>query len=122
MSFLFEKLEVYQKSLEWVRAVEDMIRLIGNDLSFPFANQLTRAALSIPLNIAEGNGRWHRGEKLQFLRIARGAIFECVAVLQFLHGRKLIADSLYEEAYQQLETLSKMLHGLILSVDNRKAS
>lgn len=122
MAFLFEKLEVYKRSLEWVRAAEDIINLAGDQLSFPFTQQLTRAALSIPLNIAEGNGRWHKGERRHFLRIARGSVFECVAVIQILHAKKAVGDSLYREAYMQLEILSKMLTALIASQDRIRSA
>ncbi len=122
MAFLHEKLDVYQKSIVWVQAVDDLIKSAGDGISYPFVDQLTRASLSIPLNIAEGNGRWHKGEKQQFFRIARGSTFECAAILEILQKKHLVGDTLYQEAYSQLETLSKMLHGLINSVETRKAS
>lgn len=120
MAFLHEKLEVYQKSLVWVQMVDDLVRIAGEGISYPFVDQLTRAALSIPLNIAEGNGRWHKGEKQQFFRIARGSTFECAAILDILQRKNLLKGSVYHDAYTLLETLSKMLQGLINSVQTRE--
>ncbi|RYZ90670.1 MAG: four helix bundle protein [Proteobacteria bacterium] len=90
MPFKFEELSVYQMALKWVA--------ISNRLTFtpkfylrrPILDQLGRASLSIPLNIAEGNGRFHEAERKQYFRIARGSIFECVAIVQAL---KSVGDS-----------------------------
>ena len=119
MAFLFEKLDVYVKALDWIGAVDDVISLDKKRISPPFRDQLVRAALSISLNIAEGNGRWHKADKQQFFRVARGSIFECVAVIQALYKKGVIQEATYQQAYSQLETLSKMLSGLISSVENR---
>jgi four helix bundle protein len=74
MAFQFEKLEVYQKALDWVESVETICEYLKGKVSYSLIDQLSRAALSIPLNIAEGNGRWHKGEKRQFFWIARGSV------------------------------------------------
>lgn len=54
MPFSFENLTVYKKSLEWVKAAEELSEVCDHKLSPSFLNQLYRASLSIPLNIAEG--------------------------------------------------------------------
>lgn len=81
MNFEFEDLDVYKKSVAWATAVESLTKSLRRQVSPPLLDQLTRAAMSIPLNIAEGNGRWHKAEKRQFLWIARGSTFECVPIL-----------------------------------------
>ena len=81
---------------------------------------MERASLSIPLNIAEGNGRWHKGEKRQFFWISRGSTFECVAILQVMARRGLLTDSVVGNLYDQLSEISKMLSALIKSVDRLK--
>jgi len=91
----FENLEVYQIVLDWVEQVEDLCKSIHGKISKTFIDQLSRASLSISLNISEGNGRWHKGDKRQFFWIARGPVFECVPIIQVLHRKKLIADAQY---------------------------
>ena len=81
-------------------------------------DQLSRAALSIPLNIAEGNGRWHKGEKRQFFWIARGSTFECVPIIQVLHRKNLINEQQYAGYYEQLDVIAKMLTNLVKSVED----
>lgn len=120
MTFMFENLTVYQKALTLVDKVEDLCDTIISTRSHAITDQFTRAALSIPLNIAEGNGRWHKGDKRQFFWIARGSILECVAILQVLKKRGKIDSSNYESIYGLLEELVKMLTKLISSLDIAK--
>jgi len=120
MPFTFENLTVYQLALDWVRqATQIASTLTRTDLS-PLADQLVRASASITLNIAEGNGRWHKNDKRQFFWIARGSIFECVALIQATNKHRSISSENYEKAYATLESLSKMLTKLIQSVENRR--
>lgn len=118
MSFQFEKLEVYQKSLDWVEVVESLCEALKGKVSYSLIDQFSRAALSIPLNIAEGNGRWHKGEKRQFFWIARGSTFECVPIIQVLHRKNLIGEQQYAGCYEQLDVIAKMLTNLVKSVED----
>lgn len=117
MPFSFEQLTVYAKSLSWVQTAESLIQTNKTHISRSLADQLSRASLSIPLNIAEGNGRWHAADKRQFFWIARGSVFECVPILQVLKSKSILNDTEFTEHYDLLEQLSKMLSGLIKSVD-----
>lgn len=118
MAFSFENLEVYQRALNFVEAIENLVKDLKGKASYGLLDQLQRAALSIPLNIAESTGRWHKGEKRQFFWISRGSVFECVPVLQILHRKHLITDEQFSGYYEQLEVIAKMLTNLIKSVDD----
>lgn len=120
MGFQFENLEVYQKSLDWVEAVESLCNQLKGKISHTLSDQLSRAALNVPLNIAEGNGRWHKGEKRQFFWIARGSVFECVPIIQVLHRKQLIDEQKYAGYYEQLDVMAKMLTNLVKSVEELK--
>lgn len=117
MAFQFEKLEVYLKSLDWMEQVESLCESINGKVSYSLIDQLSRAALSIPLNITEGNGRWHKGEKRQFFWIARGSTFECVPIIQILNRKGLINDQQYANHYEKLDVIAKMLTNLVKSVE-----
>jgi four helix bundle protein len=122
MPFPFENLTVYKLALEWIAiATRHASALKASELA-PLSDQLIRAATSISLNIAEGNGRWHKGDKKQFFWIARGSVFECVAILQAASTNAVIAADAYLAAYENLQTLAKMLTKLIQSVDDLRAS
>ncbi len=118
MTFLFENLDVYQKSLIWIETVEALNQNLKSKVSYSLLDQLSRASTSIPLNIAEGNGRWHKPDKRQFFWIARGSAFECVPLIQVLYRRGLIEEIKYKNCHAQLDSLAKMLTKLIQSVEN----
>ena len=113
MAFIFEKLIVYQKSLELVEEIEKLRRERERKIPHALMDQLFRACLSIPLNIAEGNGRWHKGDKRNFFWIARGSVFECVPLVQLLQRSQFISEGEYTALYARLEELSKMVTGLV---------
>ena len=112
MGFLFEKLDVYQKAVEFAKNAIKM----ANDLpkgNYFLSDQLKRASLSISLNIAEGNGRFHKKERRNFFVIARGSCFECVPILQLCKDHKLISLEKHEELLGALEVIGKMLSSYI---------
>lgn len=120
MPFPFEDLQVYQLSLDWVEQVEQFCKQSKGELSPSFKDQFRRASLSIPLNIAEGNGRWHSAEKRQFFWIARGSVFECVPLLELLKRKKLIGKEDFEKARDQLDHLGRMLTNLVKVHEQKK--
>jgi four helix bundle protein len=113
MKFSFENLDVYHLSLDWVRQADELIERNKNQISRSLADQLCRAALSVPLNIAEGNGRWHKGDKRNFFWIARGSVFECVPIIEILRIKNLITPTEHEIFHSRLEQMGKMLSALI---------
>ena len=69
----------------------------------------------MPLNIAEGNGRWHANDRKNFFVIARGSCFECVPILDIMKAKSLITDQELKLYSENLEEIAKMLTGLIKS-------
>jgi len=112
MPFPFETLEIYKRSLAFAGTVEKLCSELKGKVAHPTLDQLARASISIPLNIAEGKGRIFKREKLQFLRVARGSLFETVAVIQILHSRNHITADCYQKLYAELETQVKMITNL----------
>lgn len=112
--FDFEKLDVYQvirsnnsKVLKYVFGHPTMDLFIRE--------QWKRSNLSIMLNLAEGTGRMTNSDKKHFLTIARGSVFECVAILETVKDLELIEQDLFKEFYESYEQISKMLLGMIRS-------
>lgn len=120
--FSFEKLHVYQISLNWVELSDKILEKNKGQISRAFADQLSRASTSISLNIAEGNGRWHKAEKRQFFWIARGSVFECVAILEILHRKNLIQMEEMTQYRGQLSTIAKMLTSLIKAQNTERTN
>jgi four helix bundle protein len=110
---MFAGLEVYKKAMEFM--VE--IYALNNKLTdWTIKNQLRRAVLSIPLNIAEGQGRMHGREKRQFYNTARGSLLECIPLIQACLHLKYFDNDTYLKLYQLAEEISKMMAGLIKSI------
>ncbi len=113
--FDFEKLEVYHKAKVYHRQLSGLVLKLK--LSASERDQLRRASLSIALNIAEGSGRFTKPDKRNFYVIARGSVFETVAILEIFFELGYIEKSINQSFYLQAEELSKMLFGMIKSLE-----
>ena len=103
----FERLDVYQKALEFVVLAYQIIDNLPVG-SGSVVDQLKRAAMSIPLNIAEASGRVRRPDRERFHSIARGSAMECAAILDVIKA----TDRLDEQTHQ----LGKQIIGRIVAM------
>ncbi|WP_254507797.1 four helix bundle protein [Anatilimnocola floriformis] len=117
MPFAFEKLLVYQHAVDFVDDVCERTAQFTRGYGF-ISSQLNRAALSISTNIAEGNGRFTVPDRKHFFGIARGSVHECVPLLELAGRRKLLPMDEQQSLKARLEEISKMLNGLIKSLDD----
>ena len=114
--FFFEKLDVYQKSLGFAI---DLCKVASN-FHYKFSrirDQLIGAGISVPLNIAEGSGRKFEKEKRSFYKISRTSLFECIPILEICLNLNLIDKSQHKDFRGRAEEISKMLNGLIRSLN-----
>jgi four helix bundle protein len=115
--FDHEKLNVYQASLEFVTWSTDL--LSKPDSKAADKDQLDRASTSIPLNIAEGNGKFAIRDRCRFLDFARGSALECAACLDVLIAKRMTAIGAIFPGKDQLFGIVSMLIGLINSLTSR---
>lgn len=117
MGFAFEKLQVYQRSLDFAVAVIDIIDDIETPRKhFRLIEQLEASCTSVALNISEGKGRYSKKEFKQFLYISRGSLYETVTMLQIFKKKNWLNDKSYGNLYSEAEEINKMLSGLINSI------
>jgi four helix bundle protein len=109
--FDHEKLNVYQVSLTFNEWVGDFLPRV--EAKAAAKDQLDRAATSIPLNIAEGNGKFSKRDRARFFDIARGSALESAAALDVLVSRKLAQANTVISAKEQLLQIVNMLMGLL---------
>ena len=109
--FDFQKLEVYQKAKDYNRKV--FVLLKEGSFDRIIHDQLKRASFSIILNIAEGSGCFSNRDRRNFLVIARGSVFECAAILEYLGDTEELRVDIVNSYLLILEELSRMLYGLI---------
>jgi len=117
--FDHEKLNVYQASIKFVTWATDLISKLEGKAAVK--DQLDRASTSIPLNIAEGNGKFAVRDRCRFLDFARGSALECAACLDVLVAKRLIDIASITSGKQQLVEIVSMLMGLINSLTARVA-
>lgn len=111
MGFLFEKLEVYQRAVDFAERVFALAHRLPKGQG-ALIDQFKRAVISISLNIAEGNGRWHSKDRKNFFLIARGSAFECVPLLELCRRQGWMSEEDHKERKSELEIISKMLSAL----------
>jgi len=116
---MFENLDVYQKSVDFAETIITLTDGFPKGYYF-LTDQLNRASLSIATNIAEGNGRFTKGDRRNFFIIARGSAQECVPLLEIAKRKQLISDVKISNLSNQLEVISKMISGLINGLERRK--
>jgi four helix bundle protein len=106
--FDFEKLDVYQIIKEQNLKVLSILK--SNKTIDPYImEQWKRASLSILLNLAEGTGRMAEADKRHFLTVARGSVYESVAILGLINDLKQITEKEFTDLYNGYESCSKML-------------
>lgn len=117
MSHLFdhEKLEVYQKSIDFCAWLSPLLAKVPNSSSIH--NQLDRASTSIALNIAEGNGKWSKKDRCRFFDTSRGSALECAAALDVGVARELLQAEDTGLGKALLSEVVRMQVGLIKAND-----
>ncbi len=113
--FDFHKLTVYTK----VRDINNLIfsKVIHNhSIHKSLKDQLIRSSSSTALNIAEGSGRSTQKDKRNFYIIAKGSLYESVALLDILLDQSYIESKVYDYLYKEYEEATRMLFGLIRSL------
>ena len=110
--FNFEKLEVWNRSIEFADLIYSLTRSFPDDERFGLTNQMRRAAVSVSSNIAEGSARSSRPDFARFLEMATGSLFEIVSQATIGLRQGFISADQYRQIYNAAEQQGKMLSGL----------
>jgi four helix bundle protein len=109
--FDHEKLEVYREAIAfvaWLSAILEGAVRVGD-----VKDQLDRASTSIPLNIAEGNGKYTPKDRCRFFDTAHGSALECAAGLDVLVAKTKLTPEQIRPGKERLQKIVRMLMGLI---------
>lgn len=106
--FDHEKLDVYQRAIEFVVLADGIVENLPRGRAY-LADQLHRAATSIPLNIAEGAGEFAPNEKARFYRMAKRSATECAAILDVCRRIDAVTPATHNEARGLLLRIVSML-------------
>ena len=106
--FDHEKLDVYHAAIDFVVLGNEIIQNLPRGNS-NIADQLQRAMISIPLNIAEGSGEYCKSDKARFYRYAKRSATECAAILDACENLELVESSRFENGRELLYRIVAMI-------------
>ena len=109
----FEDLECYIHARNFRKEIAEIASTFPSFEKFSLVSQMVRSSRSVTANIAEGFGRHHHQENLQFCRQARGSLTETLEHLNVAFDEKYLSAELYEKMRQRYESCIKLLNGYI---------
>ena len=117
----YQKLIVWQKAMELAEEIYKLTKSFPKDELYSLCNQLRRAAVSIPSNIAEGQGRQTIKEKKHFFSISRGSTFEVETQLLLSVRIGYLQEETAQKAFQLCDEIGRMIHKLIQNLKEDEA-
>ena len=112
MDFMFRRLKVYQRAICLAEQLDTDCKLVRSKGNYPMSDQMRRAAMSIPINIAEGNGRSTSADKRRFFIIARGSCFELASLLELAEKLGYLTQNRRRQHESEVKIIGKMLTAL----------
>ena len=116
--FDFEKLTVFNKSLELSGEIKSLISLLDKSEKV-IKDQLRRSSTSVVLNIAEGTSRLSNPDKRNYYIVVRGSAMESIAILLILKNENLISDEMFQQFYFKSEEICRMLFAMIRILEKK---
>jgi four helix bundle protein len=116
----YQDLDVWKKGLAIATFMYQATANFPVDERFGLTNQMRRAAVSIPSNIAEGHARLSTAEFQRFISIAMGSIAELETQILLSAELGFLTEAISQEALRQLDEIGKMARGLHRSLANRR--
>ena len=115
----YKDLKVWQRAIDLVPMIYQMTSSLPKHETYALGDQLRRAAVSIPANIAEGQARQHPKEFVQHLTIAKGSLAEVHTLLIVAQRLNYLEPARFAELEAMTTEVAKMLNGLIRSIRKR---
>ncbi len=114
-----ERLLVWKKGIELVKAIYTETATFPREELYSLTNQMRRAAISVPSNVAEGAARWSNNEKIHFFRIARSSLSELETQIKISRVLGYFSQKSAETLFETTNEVGRLLSGLISSRENR---
>jgi four helix bundle protein len=114
----YKDLIVWQKGIELVNEIYVITKRFPKEEMFGMTNQMRRAAVSIPANIAEGWGRKSTKSYIQFVRISCGSLYELETMMVIAKNQNYINEEQKSSTSSRIDELGKMLNKLLISLDH----
>ena len=118
----FETLQVWKEARELRKEISGLARTFPTNEQYRLADQMIRASRSVTANIAEGHGRYHYQENIQFCRQSRGSLYELLDHLTVALDEDYISEELFESLRTKILAVVKILNGYVSYLKSRKTS
>lgn len=115
--FGFENLAAYQRAMDFVDHVYELLKKFPREEQFALCDQLRRAAVSVPSNMAEGLSRFSNKEEIHFLEISYASLMECYCQLNIAYRRSYISDEDLAKVKVEIVDIARPLSGLRKSLN-----
>lgn len=112
----YKDLTVWQKAREFVKKIYVVSKGFSREETYGLTQQIRRAAISVPSNIAEGYGRGSRKDYVRFLHMARGSLYELETQLFLAQDMEYLSPATSEPILGAVADCSRLLNGLIASL------
>ena len=116
----FEDLECWREATKVRRNIKEILKQFPPHEKFGLTDNMRRASRSITQNIAEGYGRFHYQENIQFCRISRGSLFELIDQYITAQDEGYISVLEYKTGREQIDTALRILNGYINYLEKQK--
>ena len=117
--FFYRKLKVYQDAMILLEDVYQLTRKFPSTELHGLSNQIQRAAVSIPSNIAEGMGRFSIKDRIRFIDISNGSLMEVMCQLEIAHKLGYISAEELHSQDTKIATIAKMILGLRKNLEEK---
>jgi len=115
----YKNLNVWILSMKTVKEIFNITKFYPKSEMYGLISQSNRAAVSIPSNIAEGLGRNHKKDTLQFLHISRGSAYELETLLSVAHMINIIDQENYNRVTEILDNNIRVINGFINYIEQK---
>ena len=116
----FRELNVWKEAREFRKTISSLTKRFPDHEKYKLTDQLLRASRSISANIAEGYGRYHYQENMQYCRQARGSLMECIDHLICALDESYINQKTLDELENHYNKILKLLNGYLSFLKTKK--
>jgi four helix bundle protein len=116
----FETLEIWIEGRELRKSFSVLVKTFPPEEKYRLTDQIVRASRSVTNNIAEGHGRFHYREYIQFCRHSHGSLYELLDQICIASDENYIDDKIYNDFKDKINTIIRKVNGFISYLKKQK--
>ncbi len=110
--YSYKNLEAYKESKTLVKQVYALLKKFPKEETYALCDQLRRAVISVPSNLAEGRGRTSAKDQAHFFEMAFGSLMEVDCQMDIAHELGYVSSDEHEEVAKQISQVAALLSGM----------